>query len=70
MANEAVVSFDGGKVSRLCQNCQHEDFKYKCPACGVQTCSLACTKAHRNSTGEHHSQIDVRQLGLKGTSDI
>ncbi|GAK63929.1 uncharacterized protein PAN0_004d2138 [Moesziomyces antarcticus] len=27
--------------------------KYTCPACGVRTCSLACTKAHKTDTAKH-----------------
>ncbi|ETS61705.1 hypothetical protein PaG_04207 [Moesziomyces aphidis] len=27
--------------------------KYTCPACGVRTCSLACTKAHKTDAAKH-----------------
>lgn len=27
--------------------CQSNPFKYRCPACAIQTCSLACVKNHK-----------------------
>ena len=51
MATEVVASIETGEIDKLCYTCRNEEIKYKCPACGVRTCSLACTKIHRNSTG-------------------
>ncbi|KAJ3161201.1 hypothetical protein HDU86_007823 [Geranomyces michiganensis] len=34
-----------------CQVCSLNKHKYKCPGCGVQTCSLDCSKAHKLNTG-------------------
>ena len=51
MAAEANLSVDSGRDDKLCENCQNDESKYRCPACGTRTCSLACTKAHRDSTG-------------------
>lgn len=31
----------------LCQICHNSQFKYRCPGCAVQTCSLACVKSHK-----------------------
>ncbi|KAJ3165442.1 hypothetical protein HDU88_004239 [Geranomyces variabilis] len=36
---------------RNCQVCSLKEHKYKCPGCGVQTCSLDCSKAHKLDTG-------------------
>ncbi|KAJ2307617.1 Box C/D snoRNA accumulation [Coemansia sp. RSA 2706] len=37
--------------STLCEQCQKNDSKYKCPGCLARTCSLACSKAHKDATG-------------------
>ncbi|KAJ3174836.1 hypothetical protein HDU87_006628 [Geranomyces variabilis] len=34
-----------------CQVCSLNEHKYKCPGCGVQSCSLDCSKAHKLNTG-------------------
>jgi len=33
-----------------CEICLDEEFKYKCPACNVKTCCLACVNKHKNMT--------------------
>lgn len=33
-------------ASQLCNSCENP-FKYKCPACGVLSCSLICVKSHK-----------------------
>ncbi|KAJ1675733.1 Box C/D snoRNA accumulation [Spiromyces aspiralis] len=35
----------------MCQQCNCAEFKYKCPACEARTCSLACSKQHKQKTG-------------------
>lgn len=42
-------------LTSLCTICHREPPKYKCPRCGVRTCSLPCTKRHKawaSCTGE------------------
>jgi hypothetical protein len=34
-------------LSELCAICHTNPLKYKCPRCGIQTCSLACVKRHK-----------------------
>ncbi|KAK8039728.1 hypothetical protein PG993_008139 [Apiospora rasikravindrae] len=34
-------------AERICISCEKEDGKYKCPKCAKYTCSLPCSKAHR-----------------------
>ncbi|CCK73019.1 Bcd1p KNAG_0M01660 [Huiozyma naganishii CBS 8797] len=36
---------------QLCDVCQKEEFKYKCPRCLKKTCSLACSKRHKEEDG-------------------
>lgn len=39
----------------ICEVCGENQAKYKCPACGCQTCCLACVKKHkidRNCSGQ------------------
>lgn len=38
-------------AGRTCAECQENTFKYRCPACDIRTCSLACTRAHKQATG-------------------
>ncbi|KAB5582418.1 hypothetical protein GE09DRAFT_1246108 [Coniochaeta sp. 2T2.1] len=34
-------------LTTLCTICHREPPKYKCPRCGIRTCSLPCTKKHK-----------------------
>ncbi|KAL4942438.1 hypothetical protein BDV06DRAFT_192244 [Aspergillus oleicola] len=34
-------------MASLCEVCAAEPFKYKCPACGLMSCSLVCTRTHK-----------------------
>lgn len=34
----------------VCTVCQTNEHKYKCPACGMKTCSLACVTRHKKQT--------------------
>nr|CAG4646727.1 EOG090X0JQ4 [Macrothrix elegans] len=36
----------------LCQVCNVQDFKYKCPTCFMKYCSLTCFKTHRENPCE------------------
>jgi len=38
----------GGK---LCEECCDAAARYCCPGCGVRTCSLQCSKAHKEASG-------------------
>lgn len=35
----------------LCQECEKNPSKYKCPACFFRSCSLLCVNAHKHRTG-------------------
>ncbi|KAL4886782.1 hypothetical protein BJY04DRAFT_178337 [Aspergillus karnatakaensis] len=34
-------------MTSLCEVCAAEPFKYRCPTCGLMSCSLACTRTHK-----------------------
>ncbi|KAL4918269.1 hypothetical protein BDW62DRAFT_181623 [Aspergillus aurantiobrunneus] len=34
-------------MTSLCEVCASEPFKYRCPTCGLMSCSLACTRTHK-----------------------
>ncbi|KAI8917156.1 hypothetical protein DFJ77DRAFT_429546 [Powellomyces hirtus] len=36
--------------TKLCQVCATKAYKYTCPGCGRRTCSLDCSKAHKQET--------------------
>lgn len=38
-------------LKNLCEICQSEAKKYKCPACGIMTCSVSCSKQHKVESG-------------------
>jgi hypothetical protein len=38
-------------ISTKCEICATNAHKYKCPGCSMKTCSLACCKQHKQSTG-------------------
>jgi hypothetical protein len=37
--------------SKLCEECSVAAARYCCPGCGVRTCSLPCSKAHKAASG-------------------
>lgn len=39
------------KLDEPCGFCNEQSAKYRCPGCGVQTCSLECSKGHKERTG-------------------
>jgi hypothetical protein len=39
------------KRDALCGFCSEQQAKYRCPRCGIQTCSLECSKGHKLKTG-------------------
>eukprot|EP00906_Rhabdomonas_costata_P031033 RCo043865 len=51
------VERKSGKKSRpdptpsLCEVCQGNPSKYRCPRCGLRTCSVPCIKSHKKSSG-------------------
>ncbi|KAL4763380.1 zinc finger HIT domain-containing protein [Aspergillus foveolatus] len=34
-------------MTSLCEVCASEPFKYRCPTCGLMSCSLGCTRTHK-----------------------
>ncbi|XP_068659350.1 uncharacterized protein [Aristolochia californica] len=36
--------------SMFCQECNQNQWKYKCPGCSIRTCSLPCVKSHKQRT--------------------
>ncbi|KAG8721169.1 hypothetical protein FRC08_015282 [Ceratobasidium sp. 394] len=47
---EANVSSPASPIPTICTVCSNPS-KYTCPRCSVKTCSLACSKSHKTSTG-------------------
>jgi hypothetical protein len=35
----------------LCEICQQQPAKYRCPGCEQRSCSLACTREHKSTSG-------------------
>ncbi|CAJ0577043.1 unnamed protein product, partial [Mesorhabditis spiculigera] len=50
LALESMVSRQNPTIvvdPKLCQQCQTNEFKYKCPKCTFKSCSLDCSKLHK-----------------------
>lgn len=50
-----------------CLVCRESEAKYKCPACGMQTCSLPCVKRHKMESScsgkrPRSEQVPIRQF--------
>ena len=60
-------------VTVMCAVCHEQPFKYKCPSCLKRTCSLACSKKHKqqdNCTGKaYNPQTYVSNEDIKGEDD-
>lgn len=50
MSSAAPELAEKSDQSRKCENCEN-DYKYKCPACSVKSCSLECVNSHKSKTG-------------------
>ncbi|KAK7314912.1 hypothetical protein VNO77_33442 [Canavalia gladiata] len=48
---EQVSMKNMGEGSTLCEECKTKAWKYKCPGCSLQSCSLPCVKSHKVRTG-------------------
>ncbi|KAH7830314.1 uncharacterized protein MONOS_6373 [Monocercomonoides exilis] len=35
----------------MCEICKKQEWKYKCPECGVRTCCVECVKKHKEQSG-------------------
>ncbi|KAK9144267.1 hypothetical protein Sjap_004170 [Stephania japonica] len=47
MEADKIASSD---KSLLCEECNLNPWKYKCPGCSIRSCSLPCVKSHKNRT--------------------
>ena len=65
-------------LAMLCQVCLKEQFKYKCPRCGIKTCSVGCIKQHKvrqNCDGikqkesQHLQQMPMANISLRTLRD-
>ncbi|KAF8044265.1 hypothetical protein BT93_A2300 [Corymbia citriodora subsp. variegata] len=50
-AEENVGTSQVKQQPLLCQECEKNPSKYKCPACAFRSCSLPCVNAHKHRTG-------------------
>lgn len=44
---DTLIGHIAPETTPLCQICNTHESKYKCPKCGMKTCSLACCKQHK-----------------------
>mgnify|MGYP003365290258 CR=1 FL=1 len=60
-------------VTTMCEVCHEQPFKYKCPGCLKRTCSLECSKKHKQQdscTGKaYNPQTYVSNEEIKGEDD-
>ncbi|KAK9414650.1 hypothetical protein SUNI508_11088 [Seiridium unicorne] len=52
-------------IDRTCVGCEAEDGKYKCPRCMKYTCSLACSKKHREEHPAEEEKATASQPSEK-----
>ncbi|KAI2632294.1 hypothetical protein GGR54DRAFT_582971 [Hypoxylon sp. NC1633] len=60
-------------LTSLCTICHTQSPKYKCPRCGMRTCSLTCVKKHKNwssCNGERDPTIYIPRRKLKTDAGI
>lgn len=54
-AQEPCLACEGDSTppdkSKACEVCLSDDWKYKCPRCFIRTCSLACSRTHKEESG-------------------
>eukprot|EP00474_Spongospora_subterranea_P010964 CRZ11422.1 hypothetical protein [Spongospora subterranea] len=55
--------------SSLCQQCNGEPRKYRCPKCFMQTCSVSCIQTHKEATGCNGVRDRVGFVAIKEFSD-
>lgn len=56
----------------ICEVCEVEESRYKCPRCGKRSCSLACSKKHKLDTGcsgQVHDPGYIPSEVIKGADD-
>ena len=50
---------------QLCECCNKNPFKYKCPRCAFKSCSLDCSKTHKIKTGCSGERSKTHYVPLK-----
>jgi hypothetical protein len=60
-----VTPTPSSSTTSLCAQCQAQPFKYKCPRCSIPTCSLACSQAHKSTTGCSGQRDKTKKVLLK-----
>uniref|UniRef100_A0A7S2R9K0 Box C/D snoRNA protein 1 n=1 Tax=Mucochytrium quahogii TaxID=96639 RepID=A0A7S2R9K0_9STRA len=53
----------------LCAVCDKVEYKYRCPRCSTQTCSLHCVKKHKETTGCSGVRDKTKFVDIKEFSD-
>lgn len=46
-SRESSEAAHNNKMPNTCEVCASEPSKYRCPTCGLMSCSLACTQSHK-----------------------
>jgi len=52
-------------TKEVCTICMKQEHKYKCPRCMALSCSLGCSKEHKQATGCSGQKDHVSSLKLK-----
>lgn len=53
----------------LCEVCKKNPFKYRCPACNMKTCSLACVNGHKKQNNCDGLRKPMKYVPLKEFND-
>ena len=58
--------------SKMCAICTSSEAKYTCPKCQVRTCSLACVRKHKETTGcdGQRDRVAYVRVSEMGTSNL
>lgn len=56
-------------MPETCQVCGEVEAKYKCPACAMQTCSLACVRNHKITTSCTGKRARSHDVPIRDFSD-
>lgn len=68
-STSAAAATAGLGCAQLCAVCGSTAARYRCPGCDVRSCSLACSKAHKESSGCSGKRDRLKFVSLQEFDD-
>ena len=69
LADDQEAQEESRPKRTLCEVCAENPYKYTCPGCEKMTCSLPCSKKHKQDTGCNGKRDRLKFVSLQEFDD-